>query len=91
MFPRHTKYFSITSFLCVLLFVNFSSSEINEDAIFGPGDRKQGYEQKDYVTDSLSITARTGKEADLLQFVNKQQLGLPTLAIPSENPITEKK
>lgn len=91
MFYRHTKYISIASFLCVLLFVSFTSSEINEEAIFGPGDRKEGYERKDYVTDSLSLTARIGKEADLLQFANQKQLGLPLLAIPSENPITEKK
>lgn len=66
-------------------------AEINEDALFGSGDRKQGYESEDYVTDSLSVTARKGKPADLLQFVDKSQLGLPAVAVPEDNPITEEK
>ena len=80
-----------TALFFVLLLFNYSSSEINEDAIFGPGDRKHGYDQKDYVTDSISITARTGKEADLIYFAMNEQLGLPPLELPADNPITDKK
>ena len=68
-----------------------AGAEINEDAVFGSGDRKQGYESTDYVTDSLSVTARKGIEADLLKFVEDTQLGLPPVAVPAENPITRKK
>lgn len=68
-----------------------SSSEISKDAAFGSGDRKQGYDREDYVTNSLSVTARTGKEADLMQFIENKQLGLPVLAMPADNPITNKK
>ena len=91
MIRRHIINYFVTGALCASLFLNLSHSEINEDAIFGPGDRKQGYEHEDYVTNSISVTARTGKEADLLQFINKPQLGLPSLVIPSENPVTDKK
>ena len=66
-------------------------SEINKEAIFGAGDRKHGYEEDTYVTKSLSITARTGKEANLLQFVEQPPLGLPTVPIPTKNPITKEK
>ena len=70
---------------------NEQSGEPNNDAAFGSGDRKQGYEREDYVTNSLSVTARTGKEADLIQFVENKQLGLPLIEIPASNPITSKK
>ncbi|MEM8845150.1 MAG: cytochrome c peroxidase [Pseudomonadota bacterium] len=68
-----------------------SESEINKEAIFGSGDRKHGYESEDYVTDSLSITARTGREADLMPFVTEPILGLPQVVIPEDNPITQEK
>ena len=64
---------------------------VNEEAIFGPGDRKEGYDSVDYVTNSLSIDARTGVEADLIRFVKNPPLGLPKLEIPDYNPITEEK
>lgn len=70
---------------------NKSDGDFDENAVFGSGDRKQGYEREDYVTDSLSITARKGKKADLMQFVEKEQLGLPKINIPADNPITYEK
>ena len=82
--------------LCLLFVVsaNFvvnADDEINKDAIFGPGDRKEGYDSKSYVTDSLSVTARKGKAANLLQFVENPPLGLPKIDIPESNPVTKEK
>lgn len=68
-----------------------SADVINQDAIFGPGDRKEGYETESYVTNSLSVTARKGKRADLMQFVDHAPLGLPQIDVPESNPITEEK
>ncbi len=64
---------------------------VNEDAIFGPGDRKDGYDTEAYVTNSLSVTARRGKRADLMQYVERPPLGLPQVAIPDYNEITQEK
>lgn len=72
-------------------FSSESPDEFNEDAVFGSGDRKQGYDSEDYVTNSLSITARKGKEADLMQYIVNEQLGLPAIKIPADNPVTNKK
>lgn len=68
-----------------------NQSVVNEEAIFGPGDRKQGYDSKAYVTDSLSLTARTGQPANLIDFVNQPVLGLPPVNVPADNQIDEKK
>ena len=74
------------------LFANSSEDDqISKEAIFGPGDRKHGYDQESYTTDSLSVTARKGKQADLLQFINEIPLGLPKLDIPDSNPVSEEK
>lgn len=56
-----------------------------------PGDYKGGYESKDYVTNSQSIADRTGEEADLIHFLHKPPLGLPTIPQPENNPITKAK
>ena len=71
-----------------ILIASSSDGEINKEAIFGPGDRKHGYDQESYVTNSLSITSRTGKQADLLQFIYQTPLGLPKMEMPDGN-ITE--
>ena len=70
---------------------NEGESLFNEDAVFGSGDRKHGYESEDYVTNSLSVTARKGVEADLLTFVEQSPLGLPSVSIPQDNPISKEK
>ena len=67
------------------------SDGVNKDAIFGPGDRKHGYDQETYVTNSISVTARVGKQADLLQFVSQTPLGLPKMEWSNGNSITEEK
>ena len=55
-----------------------------------PGDNKEGYESKDYVSGSKSLT-RTGKAADLIKFTQKKQLGLPNLNLPKEAFLTREK
>ena len=55
-----------------------------------PGDNKKGYESKDYVSDSKSLT-RKGKAADLIKFTQRQQLGLPKLNLPKEAFLTREK
>ena len=55
-----------------------------------PGDNKEGYESKDYVSASKSLT-RTGKAADLIKFTQKKQLGLPKLNLPKEAFLTREK
>lgn len=98
----YSKYsFRILLLIACCIFVSTSTiliassdvedAAINKEAIFGPGDRKHGYDQETYVTNSISLTARTGKQADLLQFVNQTPLGLPKLEFPNSNPLTEEK
>lgn len=87
--------------LCLGLFVILSASvsiatqedeqEIDREALFGPGDRKHGYDAESYVTDSLSLQTRNGKQADLIKFANEPLLGLPNLKLPEDNPLTEEK
>ena len=55
-----------------------------------PGDYKEGYESKDYVSRAKSLT-REGKETDLIKFTQKQQLGLPKLILPKEAQLTREK
>jgi cytochrome c peroxidase len=93
-----SRYWILFLFVCcifvsttTILIASSGDEEINKDAIFGPGDRKHGYDQETYVTNSLSVTARKGKLADLLQFVNQTPLGLPKMEVPDGNPITEEK
>ena len=57
----------------------------------GPGDVKAGYESTEYATDSVALTARRGRPADLLAFVRRPPLGLPPVPVPADNPITAEK
>lgn len=68
-----------------------TQNDVNKEAIYGPGDRKEGYEHEGYITNSLSVTARKGKETDLLQFVRQPPLGLPALKPSDDHEITEEK
>ncbi|MFK7794190.1 MAG: cytochrome-c peroxidase [Gammaproteobacteria bacterium] len=93
--PRYWILFLVVCCIFVssttILIASSNNEEINKEAIFGPGDRKHGYDQETYVTNSLSVTARKGKLANLLQFVDQAPLGLPKMQIPTGNPITEEK
>lgn len=57
----------------------------------GPGDFREGYESADYQTNSTSLQARRGQEADLLAVLEKPPLGLPVIPVPDDNPVTEDK
>ena len=84
------SYIKLTFFLFILFFCGMSfSSELSNYS--GPGDNKDGYNSKDYETNSLSLSDRKGKSADLIKFVTMKQLGLPKLEIPKDNPITREK
>lgn len=56
-----------------------------------PGDNKDGYESESYRTRTLAVELRSGKEADLMAFVESPPLGLPPVPQPSDNPVTRKK
>tara|TARA_R110000787_G_scaffold55239_2_gene127652 strand:+ start:17510 stop:19525 length:2016 start_codon:yes stop_codon:yes gene_type:complete len=73
--------------------VNETSSKNNDsqNIRIGAGDSKKGYESKDYITSSLSLESRKGKETKLLRFVENPPLGLPPVPIPEDNPISEAK
>ena len=73
-----------------------SSTDIEaqqSNAVFGPGDNKQGYDSVDYKTNSMDLQKRKskGKEADLLEFAVTPPLGLPAVLVPKDNPITVEK
>jgi len=63
----------------------------NQHIRIGAGDSKTGYESKSYITNSLSIENRKGKETNLLKFAEHPPLGLPAVPVPEENQITVEK
>lgn len=76
----------------ILATINFVQAEIPASQVeLGPGDRKQGYDSIDYVTNSLSLSSRVGKPADLLELMRNPPLGLPAIKQPSYNMATEQK
>lgn len=68
-----------------------SADALKQQAIFGPGDDKRGYDSVDYRTNSLDLQKRIGKDANLLEFVANPPLGLPEVPVPADNPISAKK
>ena len=68
--------------------ISFGNDEVNYS---GPGDDKNGYDSRDYTTNSLSLEDRKGKKADIIKYVTIKQLGLPELKIPQNNKITREK
>jgi len=57
----------------------------------GPGDFRDGYEDADYRTRSVSLQARRGQEADLLAILQAPPVGLPAVLVPDDNPTTSDK
>ena len=57
----------------------------------GPGDNKSCHEGANYQTRSKDLTKRPGNQFDLMSLVTQTPLGLPKLAVPSNNPIDKKK
>ena len=66
--------------LCLALSIVSATSEdtaeVDNALLFGPGDRKQGYDSKDYRTNSVSLDRRIGKAADPVSYTH---LTLPTI------------
>ena len=83
--------FGVLVILPFNIFANSEEVQISEEALFGPGDRKHGYDQETYTTDSLSVTSRKGKETNLLNFIHNPPLGLPKLAVPEGGLVTKEK
>ena len=76
----------------LLLLISAGHSQNNEQApLQGPGDFRDGYEDVDYQTRSVSLQKRRGKEADLLALLEKPPLGLPVVPVPDDNPLTADK
>jgi len=84
---------SILFSLCLTFSIVYANPEQNVDntLLFGPGDRKQGYDREDYRTNSVSLDRRIGKEADLLAIANSKHLGLPALEVPADNALSAAK
>ncbi len=61
------------------------------EALFQAGDNKQNYAQQDYQTQSIALNQRQGKVADLYANTQQVPLGLPSLPVPKNNPITADK
>ncbi|MGH8549842.1 MAG: cytochrome c peroxidase [Methylococcales bacterium] len=59
--------------------------------LYKPGDSKTHYDTSEYRTQSIALTDRLGKRANLMQFVESPPLGLPALVLAPQNPITSKK
>ncbi len=60
-------------------------------AFEGAGDNKSQYEDNAYETHSIALTDRTGRQTDLLKTVRNPPLGLPTVPVPANNPLTKDK
>ena len=83
---------TVLSLIAVIASRGFADApELQNRAIFGPGDVKHGYESSDYTTDTLDLLNRIGREAELIKFARQPPLGLPPVPVPAENPLTTKK
>lgn len=66
--------------------------QVSQTALLStPGDDKRGYESASYTTNTRALELRQGKEADLMQFIDSPPLGLPSVPIPVDNPVTREK
>jgi len=66
-------------------------SSIDNARLYSAGDNKEHYEQENYQTQSISLSERKGQALDLLAATQHLQLGLPTLPVPANNPLTAAK
>ena len=67
------------------------SESLQVPVLSKPGDNKDGYETSAYQTHSQDVEMRVGKKADLVAFVERPPLGLPTVPQPTNNPVTRAK
>jgi len=87
--------FSFTIFLLAVMTGTIvcadSDNVADSSSLSVPGDDKRGYESLNYVTNAKAIEKRSGKEADLVAFIESPQLGLPSIPEPINNPISREK
>ena len=68
-----------------------SGQAFDERQTHGPGDVKEGYESADYRTRSRSLLDRRGVRMDLIRLAQDPPLGLPSVPVPADNPLTRAK
>ena len=68
-----------------------SGQAFDERQTHGPGDVKEGYESADYRTRSRSLLDRRGVKLDLIRLAQDPPLGLPSVPVPADNPLTRAK
>jgi cytochrome c peroxidase len=82
----------VYSLLLLVLPMSYGHSQIAvQTPQQGPGDVRDGYENSDFRTRSVSLQARRGQEADLLANLETPPLGLPVVPVPDDNPLTRDK
>ncbi|MFT7234481.1 MAG: cytochrome c peroxidase [Methylophagaceae bacterium] len=57
----------------------------------GASESKEGYDQKNYETNSRAIASRMGEKSDLIRVIDTPPLGLPKVPVPANNPVTAEK
>lgn len=63
-------------------------TKLQNNALYRAGDNKAAYENSAYKTQSIALTQRSGRSADLLKTIKQPPLGLPAVPQPKNNPIT---
>ena len=73
--------------------VNPTGTQANSEQVarFGPGDNKQGYESQAYVTRSIDLNRRIGRQLDLFKLVKQPVTGLPPLAFSENQALSPEK
>lgn len=66
-------------------------AKIQSNALYRGGDNKTAYESSAYKTQSIALTQRSGRSADLLKTIKQPPLGLPAVPQPKNNSITQAK
>ena len=68
-----------------------TKNNLDKSALYGAGDNKLDYQNRDYQTNSVALSRREGQPADLLKTIAQPPLGLPRVPVPDINPITAEK
>jgi len=68
-----------------------TSNRLLANGLSRPGDGKDGYESASYETDSLALSTRMGRSADLIANASHPPLGLPPVPAPKSNPLSAAK
>jgi cytochrome c peroxidase len=66
-------------------------NNLDKSTLYGAGDNKLDYQNKDYQTNSIALARRKGQPADLQKTTTQAPLGLPSVPVPEDSPITVEK